>query len=213
MKATVLCCLFLFFVAVNVGATEPIGSLRVLDGNDWKNWDHEKKLGFIDGFISGSDWVATNSLFPDSVFFPNDEKGRTIRQGAKTIWDQVTNDAGQSISNKRASSEKKYTATEILLYSMYDSYKKNDLYNKAIIKTPNTEIVSGLNQFYVDQANEKVLITNAVYLVKKKLNGAPTEDINELLPYLRGEKENRGGWGVFPVYDKNGKVVRVIEFP
>lgn len=213
MKMKYFFCSFLLFVSVNVVAAEPIGYLRVLNGDDWKNWDHEKRLGFIDGFICGSDWVATNSLFPDSVFFPNDDKGRTIRQGAKALWDQVTNEAGQSISNKRASSEKKYTATEVLLYSMYDSYKKNDLYNKAIIKTLNAEIVNGLNQFYLDQENAKVLISNAVYLVKKKLNGAPTEDINELLPYLRGEKENRGGFGIFPVYDKNGKVVRVIEFP
>lgn len=208
-----LFCSFLLFVSVSVVAAEPIASLRVLNGNDWKNWDHEKRLGFIDGFISGSDWVAMNSLFPDSDFFPNDEKGRTIRQGAQALWDQVTNEAGQSILNKRASSEKKYTATEVLLYSMYDSYKKNDLYNKAIIKTLDAVIVNGLNQFYLDRANAKVLISNAVYLVKKQLNGAPAEDINELLPYLRGEKENRGGWGIFPVYDKNGKVVRVIEFP
>ena len=209
----ILFCSLLFLVAMNVGATEPIGALRILSGNDWNKWDHDKKLGFIDGFTSGSDWVATNSLFPDSAFFPNNKKGDALRQGAKAIWEQITNEAGQSISNQRASSEKKYTATEILLYSMYDSYKKNDLYNKAIIKTPNAEMVSGLNQFYIDQANAKVLISNAVYLVKKKLSGAPTEDINELLPYLRGEKENQGGWGIFPVYDKNGKVVRVIEFP
>jgi hypothetical protein len=172
-----------------------------------------KKLGFIDGFICGSDWVATNSLFPDSVFFPSDNKGNTIRQGAKAVWDQVTSEAGQSISSQRASSEKKYTATEILLYSMFDAYKKNDLYNRAIIKTADTEIVRGLNQFYLDQANGKVLLSNAVYLVKKKLNGAPIEDIDELLPYLRGEKENRLGWGIYPVYDKSGKVVRVIELP
>lgn len=213
MKMKFLFCLFLLFVSVNVIAAEPIGNLRVLNGDDWRNWDQGKRLGFIDGFICGSDWVATNSLFPDSVFFPNDDNGRTIRQGAKALWDQVTNEAGQSISKKRASSEKKYTATEVLLYSMYDSYKKNDLYNKAIIKTLDVVIVNGLNQFYLDEANSKVLISNAVYLVLKKLNGAPTEDINELLPYLRGEKENRGGWGIFPVYDKSGKVVRVIEFP
>lgn len=213
MKMKILFCSFLLFASANVVVAGPVESLRILNGTDWKNWSHEKKMGFIDGFICGSDWVATNSLFPDSDFFPNDDKGRTIRQGAQAIWDQVTNEAGQSISSKRASSEKKYTAMEVVLYSMYDSYKKNDLYNKAIIKTLNAEIVSGLNQFYLDQANVKVLISNAVYLVKKKMNGAPTEDINELLPYLRGEKENRGGWGIFPVYDKNGKVVRAIEFP
>ena len=96
---------------------------------------------------------------------------------------------------------------------MFDTYKKNDLYDRAIIKIADTEIVQGLNQFYLDQANAKVLLSDAVYLVKKKLNGASIADVNELLPYLRGEKENRLGWGIFPVYDKTGKIIRLIEFP
>lgn len=156
MKSFFFVCFILFLAAINVREAQPIGSLRMLNGNDWNKWDHDKRLAFVAGFIYGSDWVATNSLFPDSLF-PNE----TVRQGAKVIWDQVTKEAGQAISDRKTSSEKKYNAMEVLLYSMFDSYKKNDLYNKAIIKVPNTDIVRGLNQFYLDHDNVKVLISNA----------------------------------------------------
>jgi hypothetical protein len=207
MKNFFFVCSILFLAAINVSEAQPIGSLRILNGNDWNKWDHDKRLAFVDGFIYGSDWVSTNSLLPDSLF-PNE----TVRQGAKVIWDEVTKEAGQAISDQKTSSAKKYSAMEVLLYSMFDSYKKNDLFNKAIIKAPNTDIVRGLNQFYLAHDNVNVLISNAIYLVQKKLKGAPTEDINELLPYLRGEKEIPPGW-IIPVYDKNGKLIRIIEFP
>lgn len=204
MQSFFFLCSILFLAAVNVSEGQ---SLRILNGNDWNKWDHNNRLVFVTGFICGSDWVATNSLFPDSVF-PNE----IVRQRAKTIWDEVVKEGGQAISDPKTSPTKKYTSMEVLLYSMFDSYKKNDLYDKAIIKVPNTDIVRGLNQFYLDHDNVKVLISNAIYLVQKKLKGAPTEDINELLPYLRGEKEIPPGW-IIPVYDKNGKFVRIIEFP
>ncbi len=207
MKRFFFVCSILFLAAVNISQAQPVGSLRTLTGNDWNKWHNDKKLAFVTGFMCGSDWVATNSLFPDSLF-PNE----TVRQRAKTIWDQVTKEAGQAISDQKTSSAKKYTSMDILLYSMFDSYKKNDLYNRAIIKSPNTEIVCGLNQFYLDRENIKVLISNAIYLIQKKLKGAPTEDINKLLPYLRGEKEIPPYW-IIPVYDKNGKFIRIIEFP
>jgi hypothetical protein len=207
MKVSFLFCSILLLVAINASEAQPIGSLRALNGNDWNEWDHDKRLAFVVGFMSGSNWVATNSLFPESLF-PNE----TVRQGAKAMWDEVTKEVGQAISDAKTPSTKKYTAMQVLLYSMVDSYKKNDLYNRAIINFPNVDIARGLDQFYLDHHNVKVLISNAVYLVQKKLKGVTTQEINELLPYLRGEKEIPPGW-VIPVYDKDGKFVRVIEFP
>ena len=128
------------------------------------------------------------------------------------MWDEVTKEVGQAISDPKTPSTQKYTAMQVLLYSMVDSYKKNDLYNRAIINFSNVDIARGLDQFYLDHQNVKVLIGNAVYLVQKKLKGVTTQEINELLPYIRGEKEIPPGW-VIPVYDKNGKFIRVIEFP
>lgn len=207
MKRFFFVCSILFLAAVNISQAQPVGSLRTLTGNDWNKWHNDKKLAFVTGFMCGSDWVATNSLFPDSLF-PNE----TVRQRAKSTWNQVTKEAGQAISDPKTSSVNKYNVMDVLLYSMFDSYKKNDLYNKAIIKAPNTDIVRGLNQFYLDHDNIKVLISNAIYLVQKKLKGVPTEDVNKLLPYLRGEKVIPPGW-IIPVYDKNGKFIKIIEFP
>ncbi len=92
MKSFFFVCFILFLAAINVSEAQPIGSLRMLNGNDWNKWDHDKRLAFVAGFIYGSDWVATNSLFPDSLF-PNE----TVRQGAKVIWDQVTKEAEKKL--------------------------------------------------------------------------------------------------------------------
>ena len=207
MKVSFLFCSILLLAAINTSEAQAIGPLRALNGNDWNEWDHDKRLAFVIGFMSGSNWVATNSLFPESLF-----PSETVRQGAKAMWDEVTKEVGQAISDPKTPSTQKYTAMQVLLYSMGDSYKKNDLYNRAIINFSNVDIARGLDQFYLDHQNVKVLIGNAVYLVQKKLKGVTTQEINELLPYIRGEKEIPPGW-VIPVYDKNGKFIRVIEFP
>lgn len=207
MKTFFVLCSILILATINVSEAQAGRSLWILNGNDWNKWDHDKRLAFVTGFMCGSDWVASNSLFPDSLF-PNE----AARQRAKVIWDEVTNEVGQALSDPKTSSTKKYSAMEALLYNMFDSCKKNDSYNKAIIKAANTDIVRALNQFYLDRDNVKVVISNAIYLVQKKLKGAPIEDINELLPYLRGEKEIPPGW-IIPIYDKDGRFVKVIEFP
>ena len=85
-------------------------------------------------------------------------------------------------------------------------------YNKAIIKSSNYDIAGGLNQFYSDRDNLIVAISNAIYFVQKKLTGTSIEDLNVLLPYLRGEKEIPAGW-IIPIYDENGNFIKIIEFP
>ena len=99
-----------------------------------------------------------------------------------------------------------------MAYSMFDSYKKNELYERAIIKVPTESIVSRLNQLYTDSANLKVPISGAIYLAKKITDGASKDDVNTILPYLRGDKPVPLGW-IIPVYDKTGKYIKVIEFP
>ena len=193
-----------FFLLVNLCSAESAGSIRLVNGYNWTSWNHDQKLAFIAGFVAGSDWVATNSLFPESLL-PNDG----LRQRSKAIWEAVTGEAKKDFSTPKA---QKYSAAEVFLYSMYDSYKKNDDYQRAIIKVSVTDMVNGLNQLYSEPKNLKILVSNATYLFHKKLKGASSDDINILLPYLRGDKEVPVGW-MIPVYDKNGKLIKIIEFP
>jgi hypothetical protein len=196
----------LFLLLVNLSSAESSGSVRLLNGHNWTSWNHDQKLAFIDGFIAGSDWVASNSLFPEALF-PNDG----VRERSKAIWKEVTGEVGEVISTPKTQLSQNYTAIDVLLHSMYDAYKKNDSYQKAIIKVSDTDIVDGLNQLYSARENLKIIVSNATYLVQKKLKGASDDDINILLPYLRGDKEVPLGW-IIPVYD-NGKFIKIIEFP
>lgn len=196
----------LILLLVNLCSAESAGSVRLLNGNNWISWNHDQKLAFISGFIGGSDWVASNSLFSEALF-PND----SVRKKSKAIWEEITDVANKAISSPKTQVSQKYTAIDVLMYSMYDAYKKNDSYQKAIIKVSDTDIVNGLNQLYSSNENLKIIISNATYLVQKKLKGASVDDINILLPYLRGEKEVPPGW-IIPVY-KNGKFIKIIEFP
>jgi len=204
MTTVLLLCFIIVLAPLNMSQSQSVSSLRIFNGKDWNKWNHEKKVSFIVGFMCGSDWVASNSIVPDSLF---PDKG--VHQRAKVIWNEVVNEVERVTPDPKTPSVKKYSATDVFLFSMFDSYKKNDLYNKAIIKVSSTDIVSALNLFYSDPSNLKVVISNAVYLIHRKLKGAPSEDINILLPYLRGEKKFPPGW-IIPVYDKNGKFVKII---
>jgi hypothetical protein len=201
-----LCLTMLFLLLMNFRSAESAGSVQLLNGHNWTSWNHEQKLSFIAGFIAGSDWVASNSLFSESLF-PDD----AFRQRSKSIWEEVIGEAGNALSAPKKQSSQKYTAIDVLMYSMYDAYKKNDSYQKAIIKVSDKDIADGLNQLYRTRENLKITVSNATYLVQKKLKGASADDINILLPYLRGEKEVPLG-GIIPVYN-NGKFIKIIEFP
>ena len=87
MKAYILFCLYLILSIVAVSQAQTIVSYRTINGNDWNKLDNNGKLIFITGFMSGSDWVATNSIVSDSIF-GNDE----VRQKATEIWDEDTHE-------------------------------------------------------------------------------------------------------------------------
>jgi hypothetical protein len=178
-------------------------SVETFNGEDWNKSNGETKIAYVTGFMSGTSWVACNSQVPESLF-----GDKQTFERAKKLWEIITKEVGSQSPEKKI----KYNASDALLFTMYDGYKKNSTFAKAIIKELNTNIVLELNKFYSDQENSVILISNAIFLVYKKLRGAPEDDIQILLPYLRGEKQIPPGW-IVPVYDKNGKFIKIVEFP
>lgn len=172
---------------------------------DWNQWQNNKKVAFVEGFIAGGQWVAENSMLPES-FFPNE----AVRSRAQQVWDRSNEQFKKALSGQ-AKLSPEYTAGDLMLYAMFDGYKKNPLYERVIIKVPAKSIVSYLDHLYADSANSKVPISGAIYLANKSVVWASKEDIQILLPYLRGEKPIPPGW-LIPVEDKSGKR-RVVEFP
>lgn len=146
-------------------------------------------------------------MFPASMF-PDE----TVRAGAQILWEKAPSEFGKAIDNPKLQLPRQYTARDMMAYVMFDSYKKNELHERAIIKVSTETIVSRLNQLYAGSTNLKVPISGAIYLAKKITDGASKDDVNTILPYLRGDKPVPPGW-IIPVYDKTGKYSKVIEFP
>jgi hypothetical protein len=175
-------------------------------GLDWNGWTAERKARFLEGFVAGSQWVASNSMAP---FLIPDEN---VREYAKRLWEQSTAEYSQAIRNPKDKLPPKYSAGDVMLIGMYDGYKKNPLFERAIITNPVQQVSDRLDSIFRDPMNRKIPLSYAIYLAKKIIGGLVSEDINVLLPYLRGEKPVPLGW-IIPVYDSKGKFVKVIEFP
>jgi len=194
-----LAILFLFAIVSTSAAAE-------WTGTDWNGWTKERKVMFLDGFVAGSHWVASNSIAP---FFIPDE---TIRDYARKLWEQSNAEYSRATENPKQKFPPKYNAGEVMLIMMYDSYQKNPLFERTIITNPVQQISDRLDTIFREPRNQKIAVSNAIYLAKKIIGGLPVEDMNILLPYLRGEKP-APFFGIIPVYDSNKKFVKAIEFP
>jgi hypothetical protein len=75
------------------------------------------------------------------------------------------------------------------------------LYSYGIIEITNGQLVEGLNAFYNDFKNKQVKIWDAIYVVKKQIKGASTEEIEAVLQFLRVDKDYKN----LPYTDKDGK--------
>ncbi len=176
-------------------------------GVDWNGWSAERKVRFLDGFVAGSQWVASNAIVPAS-FFPD----KSVRASSEVLWKQVSKEFSQAIQNPKVQLPPKYNASEVMLIMMYDRYQMNPLFERAVINSPFQQISGRLDVIFKDSHNQKIPLSYAIYLAKKIIGGLSSEDVNVLLPYLRGEKAVPAGW-IIPVYDSNGKFVKIIEFP
>lgn len=177
-------------------------------GADWNGWSAERKVRFIEGFVAGSHWVASNSIVSLASFLPDE----STQAGAKAAWEQVNKEFSLAIRNPKEKLPPKYNAAEVMFVMMYDGYKKNPLFERAIITSPVQQISDRLDAIFRDPRNLRIPVSGAMYLAKKIIGGLPPEDVNVLLPYLRGEKAVPPGW-IIPIYDSNKKFIKVIEFP
>ncbi len=177
-------------------------------GADWIGWSAERKVRFLDGFVAGSQWVASNSIVPSSLFSPD----ASVQANAKALWEQSSKEFAQAMRNPKEKLPPKYTAAEVTVIMMYDSYAKTPLFERTIISNPVQQISDRLDAIFREPKNYKISLPNAVYLAKKIIGGLSSNDVNILLPYLRGEKVVPPMW-IVPVYDSNKKFVKVIEFP
>src|SRR2546422_4974677 len=54
----------------------------VQTGATWSEWDAARRLGYVEGFKSGTLWVASTSIVPPFAF-----KNEAVRSQAQKIWE------------------------------------------------------------------------------------------------------------------------------
>jgi len=163
------------------------------DGIDWKKWNAMHKLSFIEGFQSAARYVIDYSI--DHAKYAGDNF--TPQKGAEMFLVSLT--------------EKKETFTrqemELLMeYAAYLETSKLDKYYVA--DATGRQIVDGLETFYFDFKNQKIKISDAVYLVKKQIQGTSPEEIEVLCQWLRSDPDPKKRY----YKDKDGKM-KSISFP
>jgi hypothetical protein len=51
------------------------------------------------------------------------------------------------------------------------------------------QMISGLDELYKDYKNVNIYIQEAIYVVKKQINGSSSEEIEAILQYLRSGRD------------------------
>jgi len=182
----------LLFLSPVIGMAQQ-KTIEGYDGTDWKKWNAMHKLSFIEGFQSGARYVVDYSI--DHAKYAGDNF--TPQKGAEMFLVSLT--------------EKKETFTrqemELLMeYAAYLETSKLDKYYVA--DATGRQIVDGLETFYFDFKNQKIKISDAVYLVKKQIQGTSPEEIEVLCQWLRSDPDPKKRY----YKDKDGKM-KSISFP
>jgi hypothetical protein len=177
---------------------------REKDGNDWISWGPVTKTAFVEGFKSGSDYVIRNNdglaNFPLPVKFDNSRA------------DKVQRDFYNVCKLPDPRKDVTFPADDvILLVARTKTERKKVMLDLSVADYTAERFVDGIDSFYHDHYDlRNIKIQDAVYYVRKKLEKAPAEELNRILNYLKGGKE-QPDW--LTMYDEKGKIKRLITFP
>jgi len=151
------------------------------NGNDWQKSHEVEKLSFALGFIQGVNYVV----------------------------DQNMNKSMQFLNKLRT--EKGEKVSEFLKGSEEEEKSRNSFLQRyAIYYVSARQIVEGTDILYKDFKNKGIKINDAIYVVKRQIEGTSPEDIEKILIYLRSNYENVES---LITRDKNGGVINSIQFP
>lgn len=173
-------------------------------GNDWQEWDKNEKIMFTMGFLNGSYYVV------------EENKCENMQ-----LLNRLTTESGKKVSefSQGLAENEKIRNSILQRFSFY--------------KITVGQIIEGLDILYKDFKNRGINISDAIYVVKRQIEGTSPEDIEKILIYLRSGKENiraliiekqtqdkikdaedRHGKGVIKCFeDFNGKTICMIVFP
>lgn len=169
-------------------------------GDTWRSLSKGKKTVLTEGIILGINNVVRENM----VFLP--ESGSTKRNDelAEKLEKLLTLYIRQKFARKP-------TEDEVRLLLAYEKELRNKkLIEYGVFYVSVKEIIAGVDRLYWEPKNRNISIVDAMYLARKKSQGAPLEDMERLVNYLRGGKKDRS---ILNVKDERGKTRKIIHFP
>ena len=194
MKKVILSLMFLLLCA---GYSQAGGIGGEYNGVDWVKWDDEKKGTFVAGFVAGSNYVIWGNLEKLGEY-NEEEADRVLKKYLKAS-------ASQGI--EAYAHDEAALLRDISVNEARDDMNKN-LLEYVIYNAANKNIKSALDDLYKEERNRGIGVTDAIFVVKKRITGTPEEDIEKILAYLRDGKQLKG---TLLVKDETG--LRYIPFP
>lgn len=169
-------------------------NISELNGNDWKSLSHANKTAFTLGVISSANYVARQNISYTPIV-PEHE------------YD--TKKAIALFSGFEKSKSRKvvvYNKKESDLMREHTRRTGNDLLRRySLYSITNIQLYEGLEKLYDDFNNTNIFLNEAVYLVRKQLQGAPDEEVQAILLWLR-TPANQRTFDQLIYTDKMGKV-------
>lgn len=195
MKALFLKVLFLItllFLAPLSGSAQQ-KTIEDNDGNDWRGWVPQHKISFIMGFIAGAHYVITYNI-------------DNTKYGGENFTPQKGSEIYLSFFDAK---KKTFTRQEVELLMEYGAYSQVIALGKySVGNIIIGQILDGLDSFYGDFKNRKIKISDAIYVVKKQIQGASSEEVEMLCQWLRSDRSSDKRFYT----DKDGKT-QLIYFP
>lgn len=144
------------------------------DGTEWQSWGEAKKFHFLTGFLLGSSYVIKHN----EPFLQKDFK---IQQ-----FDEMRRRLSLGNSKKRKSPQNTFTKEEVILWGHYRaSMIQSGLKDYAIYEITVSQLSKGIDDLYKEARNTKIKMADAIYAVKKQIQGASPDEMENMLMYLR----------------------------
>ena len=162
------------------------------NGSRWQSWSSDTRNSIVIGFMIGTAYVYQNTNFAG---YPVEYNQSRASQVTSEIFD-----------NKK----KKYSPDDVLqVIELYGRGTNSTLGDFQILDISSSQIVAGLNELYSDFKNTQVHVSDAIYVVKKQITGASSQEVEAILHYVRGgkkdhskrfyqEKDGQKKWASFP---------------
>jgi len=176
-------------------------NFRNANGNDWNRFDYVAKALYLTGFFAGMDYITRNIdkdiNHPNQYFIKSPDICKAMLLWAEAIL----------VDNKSKKSKRYYNDEEVKQIVREDRiwFSLHSI-DKYVIKSAPTlgQVKEGLDILYADFKNRNILLTDAIFLVKRQITGSSPEEVEAITQWLRSPDRD-SKIGSFEFVDKDGK--------